>query len=121
MSPMSAPALATVRRRALSALVALVALVLAGTATILETARALTTGPRPRNDVVLVFTDGEEACLCGARAFVDQHPLARGGGVVLNLEARGSSGPAILFETSADNAGLVDLYGRTPHPVGTSF
>jgi acetylornithine deacetylase/succinyl-diaminopimelate desuccinylase-like protein len=35
----------------------------AGVSTILETARALTTGPRLRNVVVLVFTDGEEACL----------------------------------------------------------
>jgi hypothetical protein len=93
----------------------------AGTAAILETARALTSGPRLRNDVVLVLTDGEEACLCGAKAFVDQHPLARDGGIVLNLEARGSSGPAIMFETAADNAKLVDVYGGTPKPVGTSF
>jgi peptidase M28-like protein len=93
----------------------------AGTSAILETARALTTGPRLRNDVVLVLTDGEEACLCGAKAFVDQHPLAKGGGIVLNIEARGSSGPAIMFETAADNRRLVDAYGRTPKPVGTSF
>ncbi|MFI5935851.1 M28 family peptidase [Actinoplanes sp. NPDC051494] len=93
----------------------------AGTSAILETVRALTSGPRPRNDVVLVLTDAEEACLCGAKAFVDQHPLARDGGVVLNLEARGSSGPAIMFETAADNAGLVGVYAGVPHPVGTSF
>jgi hypothetical protein len=93
----------------------------AGVATVLETARALTTGPRLRNDVVLVLTDAEEACLCGAAAFVGQHPLARDGGVVLNLEARGSSGPAIMFETSQHNAGLVGVYAQTPHPVGTSF
>ncbi|WP_045745259.1 M20/M25/M40 family metallo-hydrolase [Actinoplanes rectilineatus] len=93
-----------------------------GTAAILETARALTAaGDRLRNDVVLVLTDAEEACLCGAKAFVDQHPLARSGGVVLNLEARGSSGPAIMFETSAGNQDLVDAYAETPVPVGTSF
>ncbi|MEV4349433.1 M28 family peptidase [Actinoplanes sp. NPDC049596] len=93
----------------------------AGTSAILETARALLAGPRPRNDVVLVLTDGEEACLCGAKAFVDQHPLARDGGIVLNLEARGSSGPAIMFETTEKNSRLVDVYGSAPHPVGTSF
>jgi hypothetical protein len=93
----------------------------AGVSTILETARALTSGPRLRNDVVLVFTDGEEACLCGAQAFVDQSPLAKDGGVVLNIEARGSSGPAIMFETSRNNANLVKAYGDTPRPVGTSF
>jgi hypothetical protein len=93
----------------------------AGTSAILETARALTTGPRLRNDVVLVLTDAEEACLCGAKAFVDQHPLARDGGVVLNVEARGSSGPAITFETSQDDAELIDVFARAPKPVGTSF
>ncbi|MFI7598327.1 M28 family peptidase [Actinoplanes sp. NPDC049681] len=93
----------------------------AGTSAILEAARALTSGPRLRNDVVLVLTDAEEACLCGAEAFVDQHPLARQGGVVLNLEARGSTGPAIMFETSEHNAGLVGALAGVPHPVGTSF
>jgi len=94
----------------------------AGTSTILEVARALSTGPRPRNDIVLVLTDAEEACLCGAAAFAAEHPLAADGGVALNLEARGSTGPVIMFETSRRNAGLVDVFGRAaPHPVGTSF
>jgi hypothetical protein len=93
----------------------------AGVSSILEVVRALTAGPRLRNDVVLVLTDAEEACMCGAKAFVDQHPLARDRGVVLNLEARGSSGPVIMFETSTNNAKLVELFGRTPKPVGTSF
>ncbi|MFI7577932.1 M28 family peptidase [Micromonospora sp. NPDC049497] len=94
----------------------------AGTSAILEVARALTAGPRPRNDVVLVLTDAEEACLCGASAFASSHPLAADGGVVLNLEARGSTGPVIMFETSRDNAALVAAFGRAaPHPVGTSF
>ncbi|MDX5458914.1 M28 family peptidase [Micromonospora tulbaghiae] len=94
----------------------------AGTAAILEVARALTTGPRPRNDIVFVLTDAEEACLCGAAGFAVYHPLARDGGVVLNLEARGSTGPVIMFETSRNNAKLVEIFGKAaPHPVGTSF
>jgi peptidase M28-like protein len=98
----------------------------AGVATVLETARALVTGPRLRNDIVLVLTDAEEACLCGAAAFVHQSPLARSlpphsSGIVLNFEARGSSGPAIMFETSDHNQKLVDAYAHTPKPVGTSF
>ncbi|MET8527721.1 M28 family peptidase [Micromonospora sp. NPDC005172] len=94
----------------------------AGTSAILEVARALSTGPRPRNDVVFVLTDAEEACLCGAAAFAASHPLAADGGVVLNLEARGATGPVIMFETSKNNAKLVDVFGRAaPHPVGTSF
>ncbi|MFG3705545.1 M28 family peptidase [Micromonospora sp. NPDC047670] len=94
----------------------------AGTSAILEVARALAAGPRPRNDIIFVLTDAEEACLCGASAFASGHPLAADGGVVLNLEARGSTGPVIMFETSRDNAALVDAFGRAaPHPVGTSF
>ncbi|MEU4639331.1 M28 family peptidase [Micromonospora sp. NPDC023814] len=94
----------------------------AGTSAILEVARALAAGPRPRNDIVFVLTDAEEACLCGASAFASGHPLAADGGVVLNLEARGSTGPVIMFETSQNNAALVDAFGRgAPHPVGTSF
>ncbi|MFC0526561.1 M28 family peptidase [Phytohabitans kaempferiae] len=94
----------------------------AGVAAILEVARALTSGPRLRNDVVFVLTDAEEACLCGASAFASSHPLAADGGVVLNLEARGSGGPVITFETSRRNAALVSAFGRAaPHPVGTSF
>jgi hypothetical protein len=94
----------------------------AGLSTILETTRALLKAGKPRNDIVLLFTDAEEACLCGAQAFVDQHPLGQGGGVVLNVEARGSSGPAIMFETSAGNADVVGVYGGyAPHPVGTSI
>nr|WP_089021877.1 M28 family peptidase [Micromonospora coriariae] len=94
----------------------------AGTSAILEVARALAAGPRPRNDIVFVLTDAEEACLCGASAFAASHPLAADGGVVLNLEARGSTGPVIMFETSRNNAKMVDVFGRAaPHPVGTSF
>ncbi|MFI6758789.1 M28 family peptidase [Micromonospora sp. NPDC050417] len=93
-----------------------------GTSAILEVARALSTGDHPRNDIVFVLTDAEEACLCGASAFASEHPLAADGGVVLNLEARGSTGPVIMFETSPRNAGLVDVFGRAaPHPMGTSF
>ena len=51
------------------------------------------------------------------------HPLAADGGVVLNLEARGSTGPVIMFETSPEQRRRwSDVFGRAaPHPVGTSF
>ncbi|HET8681060.1 MAG TPA: M20/M25/M40 family metallo-hydrolase [Micromonosporaceae bacterium] len=94
----------------------------AGVAAILEVARALATGPRLRNDVVIVLTDAEEICMCGAAAFLASHPLANGRGVVLNLESRGSSGPAVMFETSERNAELIDVFAEAaPHPIGMSF
>jgi hypothetical protein len=93
-----------------------------GVAALLEAVRALSQGPQLRNDVVVVLTDAEEACLCGAEAFADSHPLASEGGVVLNFEARGTSGPPIMFETSQGNAGLAGAFADSaPHPVASSF
>lgn len=71
---------------------------------LLETLRALVAGPRLRNDVVVLFTDGEEVGLMGAQAFVDQHPLAKSVGMVLNFDARGNTGPVLTFETGRPNA-----------------
>ena len=92
----------------------------AAVAAMLDTVRALGDA-RLRNDVVLLITDGEENGLLGAEAFVREHPLGREGGVVLNFEARGVSGPSLMFETSRDNARLVELFNDTvPHPRGDS-
>jgi Peptidase family M28 len=89
---------------------------------LLETARALKAGPATKNDVIFLFTDGEEVGMTGARAFVDEHPWARDVGVVLNFEARGNSGPSIMFETSHNNGWLVEQYARAaPYPVGNSL
>lgn len=94
----------------------------AGVSTLLETVRALTAGKQLRNDVVVVLTDAEEACLCGAEAFVASEPLASGGGVALNFEARGTTGPPIMFETSRGNSALAGAFAEAaPHPVATSF
>ncbi|WP_420123963.1 M28 family peptidase [Nakamurella sp.] len=94
----------------------------AGVSTLLEIARALTAGPAPANDVILLFTDAEEACLCGAESFVTNDPLAAGRAVVLNVESRGSTGPSVMFETSPGNADLVSVYGSAvERPVATSL
>ena len=75
----------------------------AGTAAVLETVRALRAGPPLAHDVMVVITDGEEAGLLGAAAFVREHPWARDVGVTLNFEARGTSGRSYMFETGAGN------------------
>ena len=83
-----------------------------GVVAMIEIARALSVGPTPQRDVIFLFTDGEEIGLLGAEAFFDQNPLAKNVGMVLNLEARGSSGRVSMFQTSLNNAALIDLYGR---------
>ena len=93
-----------------------------GAGVLLETLRALKAGPVLRNDVIFLFTDGEEMGLLGARAFIAEHPWAKEVGLVLNFEARGNSGPSILFETSDQNGGLVKEFSKVaPHPVANSF
>lgn len=78
----------------------------AGVVTLLETARALKAGPPLKNDVIFVFTDGEEAGEVGAQAFM-RSPWADKVGVLLNFEARGTSGPSLMFETSPGNGRLI--------------
>ena len=92
-------------------------------ATLLETARALSSGPPPRNDVIVLFTDGEETGLLGAKAFVEEHPWADDVGVVLNFEARGSGGPSAVFEITpnAREWRLVEGVARAaPRPIASS-
>jgi hypothetical protein len=76
----------------------------AGSAALLETLRALRAHNRPlAHDVIALFTDGEEAGLLGAAAFVREHPWAKDVAFVLNFEARGTSGRSFMFETGPGN------------------
>src|ERR1051326_1919789 len=94
----------------------------AGVATLLETLRAIKSGPPLKNDLVVVFSDAEELGLFGARAFADENPLMKDVGLVLNFEARGASGPSFMFETSEGNGALIrELAAAAPHPVANSL
>jgi subfamily B ATP-binding cassette protein MsbA len=94
----------------------------AAVACLLETLRAVKSVPQLKNDVIFLFTDGEELGTVGARAFVAQHPLAGNIGVVLNFEARGTTGPSILFETLNGSGWLVNEFIHVaPHAYGNSL
>lgn len=94
-----------------------------GVAAVLEVARAMTSADEPpRNDVVLLLTDAEEAGLLGAEAFTADHPLGAEGGVVLNHEARGAGGTVMLVRATPGSGDLVRLFAETaPHPAGDSL
>lgn len=83
-----------------------------GTAAVLETTRALLARGTPAYDVIVLITDGEELGLLGARLFVGEHPWADDVRWVINAEARGTTGPQLMFETSLDNAALVRTVAR---------
>ncbi|MFB7370599.1 MFS transporter [Streptomyces sp. NPDC056222] len=91
-----------------------------GVSSLLESARALTSGPAPRNDITFLFTDGEEPGLMGARAFTAAGVTDADRTVVINLEARGTSGRVVMFETGAHNSALIPTLAEEP-PVATSF
>jgi Peptidase family M28 len=76
----------------------------AGCAALLETLRAIRAGKHPlKHDIIVLFTDGEESGLLGAAAFVREHPWAKDVAVVLNFEARGTTGRSFMFETGPGN------------------
>ncbi len=83
----------------------------AGVATVLEIARILAGMPPRRHPIALLITDGEEPGLLGALLFVRESPLAKHVRAAVNVEARGSSGPSLMFETGSANAWLMRLYG----------
>ncbi len=99
-----------------------------GVASILETLRALKASHPLKNDIIAVFTDGEEEGMFGGQALSENEHLMRQVGVALNFEARGTSGPSLMFETSPDsesgngNGWLIgQLAGSGTHPVATSM
>ncbi len=86
-----------------------------GVAVLLEVARAIR-AEHFHNPVMFLVDDGEEAGLLGAEAFVES-PVMRFVSAVVNVEARGTSGPSFLFETSRDNRRFIGPIARAlPRP-----
>ncbi|HEX8375180.1 MAG TPA: M20/M25/M40 family metallo-hydrolase, partial [Geminicoccaceae bacterium] len=83
-----------------------------GVASMLEVAALLKDRPLDR-PVSLLFNEGEETGLIGARAFLDKDPLAARVDSLINLESRGTTGPAIMFETSRPNGRALRHYERS--------
>lgn len=83
-----------------------------GIASMLEVA-ALLKDRRLERPVSLLFNEGEETGLIGARAFLDGDPLAPRIDSLVNLESRGTTGPAIMFETSRPNGRAIRHYARS--------
>ncbi len=94
----------------------------AGVVTLLETLRALKAGPPLQEDVIFLFSDGEEVALLGALAFQQHHPWAKDVRLVLNFEARGTHGPSHMFETGPGTGPLVSTFASAaPRPTAGSY
>ncbi|HEY2499594.1 MAG TPA: M28 family peptidase [Candidatus Angelobacter sp.] len=93
-----------------------------GVAVILETVRALRAVGELKNDLMVLFSDGEESGLLGAEAFATSHPWVKNVGLVLNFEARGDRGASLMFETSPGNQQLINnVVEAAPYPVASSL
>ena len=93
-----------------------------GVVAILESLRALGTGPPLRNDLIVLLTDAEELGLLGARAFVAEHPWMADVALVVSIEMRGGGGPSMMFETGAENGWVIDALARAnPRPAANSI
>lgn len=90
-----------------------------GCASLLEIARALNRSDAPAREVVYLFSDAEEAGLIGAETFAAHHPWAARVGAVVNLEARGLSGPSIAFQVGG-GAPAIEALARAATPVRAS-
>jgi len=93
-----------------------------GVAVWLEVAHHLKQNP-PSRPVLFLLTDGEETALLGAQAFVDsKEKYGVEVGRIINLEARGVRGPAMMFETGHPNAGIVGDWSKSgARPVANSM
>ncbi len=94
----------------------------AGVAAVLEIARMAAEFPAFKNSIIFLLSDGEENGLIGADAFAQYHPLFAQVKAVVNLEARGNTGPSALFETGEGNRGIIRMYSKNvDRPVGNSL
>lgn len=71
---------------------------------------------RPRKGLVLLFNNGEEDYLNGARLFM-RHPLSNFTHTFLNLEGAGAGGRAVLFRST--DSQITKFYRNSPYPFGS--
>ncbi len=94
---------------------------LSGIAAMLESIRALKAGPPLMNDLIFCFVDEEERG-GGGPDLCMRHPWFADVRAVLGLETRGTSGPALMFETGQDNGFLIrQLAQSESKPRATSI
>lgn len=92
-----------------------------GIASLLELASILSRH-RTSRPVIFLMTDGEEAGLLGASSFIRTDPLAQAVADVINIDARGTRGPAFMFESSQPNAYPIRNYAaKADRPASNSF
>ena len=85
-----------------------------GVSTILETvSQALKYRQDWKQGIKVLFTDAEEVGMMGMKAaWANDRQIFDNVGFMINVEARGPWGPALLFETCPGNEKVMDLYAK---------
>ncbi|EEH44221.1 uncharacterized protein PADG_00510 [Paracoccidioides brasiliensis Pb18] len=88
-----------------------------GVVSLLQLLRYFTTaGNKPRKGLVLLFNNGEEDYLNGARVY-SQHAMSNFTHTFLNLEGAGAGGRACLFRST--DTEVTRFYKNAKHPFGS--
>lgn len=91
-------------------------------ATVLEALRAVVAGPPLQNDVIFLFTDGEEVGVLGARAFMEQHSWASDVAMSIVFEGYGPQGASLLYVADPDGGWALDqALDNAQRPLAYSF
>ncbi|GAB3468393.1 hypothetical protein GCM10027321_36740 [Massilia terrae] len=93
----------------------------ASAAAMLETARAMQSGPPPAGDVMFLFADGDRVGAMGEQAFAEQHPLAQRVGLTLRFQHLGNDGPVVLQRAHGAAGAAISAWARGPSPRGSSL
>jgi hypothetical protein len=90
-----------------------------GIAVLLEAARVLRDQEHTRR-IIFLISDGEEPGLIGAHSFATTDPLMEAVEALVNVEARGTRGPATFFESNQPNADAVSAFSGAPRGIASS-
>ncbi|KAL7420634.1 hypothetical protein Q5752_004585 [Cryptotrichosporon argae] len=89
-----------------------------GVGVMLDVARVLVDRAQPfDNSVIFMWNSGEETLQDGSHMYSTQHETRHSVKAIINLEAAGSTGGALLFQATSRE--MIEAYSHVPHPKGT--
>jgi Zn-dependent M28 family amino/carboxypeptidase len=89
-----------------------------GVGVMLDIARVLVDRNDPfEGEIIFLWNGAEETLQDGSHMYSVQHETAKTVRAVINLEAAGTSGGALLFQATSRE--MIEAYSHAPHPRGT--